>query len=59
MFNTVFALEGSALSQFTTGALELLNGGWEFVVGNPLLCSVLGLSVVGFGISKVKRLVRH
>lgn len=59
MFNTVFALEGSVLSQFTAGALELLNGGWEFVVGNPLLCSVLGLSVVGFGISKVKRLVRH
>lgn len=55
----LFALEGSALSQFTQGALELLNGGWNFIVGNPLLCSVLGVSVVGFGIAKVKRLVRH
>ena len=52
-------LEGISLNTFTQGALELLNGGWNFIVSNPLLTSVLGISVVGFAISKVKRLVKH
>lgn len=52
-------MEGITLATFMTSAMDLLQGGWDFITDNPLLVGVLGVSVVSFAAAKIKRLAKR
>lgn len=51
--------EGITLATFMASAMDLMDGGWDFITDNPLIVGVLGVSVLCFAASKIKKLARR